>query len=214
MPPIESGPFAGLKNGDRKYMMDFSGGRNLGTYHLIDGAKVHISYPGQHRTCARCQRTPGTCPGAGIARNCEQNGGQIVKLGDHMKALWDEIGFKPAEFTLENQNEEEDDSVEIRENAGFTPPHKYRPKMSESCKKELSGVSIRNLPPEISPEQAQTFLETVGLPPGHTDISTNKLKYSTTVNVEGLEAEDCCSIIANIEGTTAFDRKVFCRGII
>ena len=86
--------------------------------------------------------------------------------------------------------------------------------MSESCKKELSGVSIRNLPPEISPEQAQTFLETVGLPPGHTDISTNKLKYSTTVNVEGLEAEECCSIIAKIEGTTAFDRKVFCRGII
>ena len=210
----KEGPFAGMKNGDRKYMMDFSGGRNLGTYHLIDGAKVHISYSGQRRTCARCQRTAGTCPGAGLARNCEQNGGQVVKLGDHMRALWEEIGFKPADFTLENQNDEEEGAVEIRENEGFTPAHKYRPKMTESSKKNLTGVSIRNLPPEISPEQIQTFLESQGLPAGHTDISANKMKYSTTVNVEGLKAETGCSIMANLEGTTVFDRKVYCKGII
>ena len=40
------GPIEGLKNGDRKYLMDFTGGRNLGTYHIVDGANVHISYSG------------------------------------------------------------------------------------------------------------------------------------------------------------------------
>ena len=40
----KDGPFRGLKNGDRKYIMDFSGGINLDSYHLIDGAKVNISF--------------------------------------------------------------------------------------------------------------------------------------------------------------------------
>ena len=111
----KEGPFAGLKNGDRKYMIDFSGGKNLRTYHLIDGTKVHISYPGQRRTCARCQRTAATCPGDGIARKCEDNGGLVVFLKDHMKTLWDEIGFKPADFTMEKENDEVNDKVEIRD---------------------------------------------------------------------------------------------------
>ena len=43
----KDGPLQGLKNGDRKYKMDFSGGRNMGTFHLIDGANVMVSYAGQ-----------------------------------------------------------------------------------------------------------------------------------------------------------------------
>ena len=33
----KEGPLKGLKNGDRKFKMDFSGGRNMGTFHLING---------------------------------------------------------------------------------------------------------------------------------------------------------------------------------
>ena len=210
----KEGPFAGLKNGDRKYMMDFTGGKNLGTYHLIDGANVHISYPGQRRTCARCQRTSNGCPGGGLAKRCEENGGGRITLRDHMQALWEEIGFKPAEFTLENEDNEVDDDVEIRDKEGFTPPHKTKPKMSESEKKNLSGVSVRNLPLDIAPDQAQTFLETVGLPEAHTDITITKMKYSTTLDVEGLTPEICSTILANIEGTVAFGKKIYCKGII
>ena len=50
----KSGPFQGLKNGDRKYFIDFTNGRNLDSYHLIDGAKVTVRYRGQRRTCGRC----------------------------------------------------------------------------------------------------------------------------------------------------------------
>ena len=57
-----SGPLEGLKNGDRKYKMDFSEGRNMGTFHLIDGANVMVSYPGQRKTCGRCHSDSRTCP--------------------------------------------------------------------------------------------------------------------------------------------------------
>ena len=36
----KDGPFSGLRNGDRKYLVDFTNGRNMGTFHLIDGANV------------------------------------------------------------------------------------------------------------------------------------------------------------------------------
>ena len=47
----KTGAFAGLKNGDRKYLLDFTGGRNVDSYHIIDGVRVTISFPGQKRTC-------------------------------------------------------------------------------------------------------------------------------------------------------------------
>ena len=208
----KDGPFEGLKNGDRKYKMDFTGGRNLGTYHLVDGANVNISYQGQKRTCARCHQTPSLCLGGGLAKNCDDKGGPKVKLIDFMKELWEEIGFKPAEFTKENENEENDEDIEIRETKGFTPPHKTRPQ-TEGFKERLSGVSVRNLPVDIETEQAQTFLESYGLPMGHTNLTVNRLKYSTTVDVEGLAAQVCSTIMSNTEGLVAFDRRIQCKGV-
>ena len=124
-----------------------------------------------------------------------------------MKALWEELGFKPADFTMENESDEVDDKVEIREKEGFTPAHKARPGLSEDNRKNLSGVSVRNLPADIALDQAQTFLETLGLPEAHTDITIAKMKYSTTFNVEGLSPEVCSTIMSNIVGTMAFDKK-------
>ena len=43
-------PFDGLKNGDRKYLMYFTGGQNLDSFHIINGVKVTVSYAGQKRT--------------------------------------------------------------------------------------------------------------------------------------------------------------------
>ena len=48
------GPFKGLKNGDRKYKMDFTTSRNMGTFYLIAGASAMLSYAGQRKTCGRC----------------------------------------------------------------------------------------------------------------------------------------------------------------
>ena len=64
----KEGPFAGFYNGNRRYLVDFSHGRNMGSFHLLDGAKIRVSYPGQKRTCGRCHKTSWDCPGKGIAR--------------------------------------------------------------------------------------------------------------------------------------------------
>ena len=78
-----------LKNGNRKYLVDFTGDRNMGTYHLLDGAKITDIYPGQRKTCGRCLKTAKDCFGKAIARNCESKNRQRVMLSDHMKAHWE-----------------------------------------------------------------------------------------------------------------------------
>ena len=88
----KDGLFAGLKNGDRKYLVDFSNGRNLDSFHLIDGVRVTVSYPGQRRTCGRCHLTGSNCPGSGLAKECEENGGRKIDLRHHMENLWRSIG--------------------------------------------------------------------------------------------------------------------------
>ena len=96
----KDGPFKGMKNGDRKYYMDFTNGINLGSYHIIDGAKAWISYSGTRKTCGRCQNTAGDCPGGAVAKHCESRNGQRVALRDHMKKHWASIGFDPSTFNL------------------------------------------------------------------------------------------------------------------
>ena len=91
----KDGPLKGLKNGDRRYKMDFSGGRDLGTFHLLDGTSVMASYSGQRRTCGRCHGDSRTCIGGGWAKSCELKGGTRVELCDHIRQLWSSIGFNP-----------------------------------------------------------------------------------------------------------------------
>ena len=114
------GPFKGLKNGNRKYKVDFRGGINMGTYHIIDGAKIEIRYPGQRRTCGRCHKISSDCLGGGIGKLCQEKGGEKVKLSDHMAEHWGKIGFKPNEFTLDEETEIDND-IELKEAGNFTP---------------------------------------------------------------------------------------------
>ena len=69
------GALKGFKNGDRSYKLEIKPSSNLGSYHVIDGQKVTIRYPGQQQTCGRCHRTSQDCRGKGVARRCEAEGG-------------------------------------------------------------------------------------------------------------------------------------------
>ena len=77
------GPLKGLRNGDRKYLVDFSNGLNMGSYHIIDGAYMTVFYSGQKKTCGRCHQTALACVGNGIARRCEEKLGPKVQLKDY-----------------------------------------------------------------------------------------------------------------------------------
>ena len=65
-----------------------------------------MSYHGQKRTCGRCHRYSPECPGRGIGRNCELNGGEKVDLRVHMENVWREIGFKPKPSDVEEEDDE------------------------------------------------------------------------------------------------------------
>ena len=82
------GLMKGKMNGIRKYLVDFTKGNrlNMGSFHIINGNRVTVRYPGQKKTCARCHKTASQCLGGGLASKCEEEGGVRVKLSEVMRA--------------------------------------------------------------------------------------------------------------------------------
>ena len=142
----------------------------MGSFHLLDGAKVRVTYQGQRRTCGRCHKTSFDCPGKGLARACEANNGNRVSLLDHMKSHWSEIGFSPETFLLENDdtldNEDGIYDVPLKENQQFTPTHKAD-NINVAPSSIYNGVVVRNLPPDISDEDTELFVISKGMPKDH-----------------------------------------------
>ena len=160
----EKGPFKGKYNGERKFQVDFSkSSRQMGTYHLIDGNKVRVLYRGNMKTCGRCHNSAKNCPGEAIAKNCAAGGGKQVFLSDHMKILWNEIGFVPTSFSLEEDEKTEDDIQQQSKDdqalskASFKPSMKTQDPTSRDI--ELSdGIVIRNFPKALEEKDIHTFL--------------------------------------------------------
>ena len=167
----KEGPFKGLFNVNRKYLVDFSKGTNAGSYHMLDGAKTLISYPGQQKTCGRCHQVSRKCPGGGFAQTCETKNGPRVSLIDHMKAHWNVIGFSPSQFQLNldeaDENISETNDAVIKTNNSFTPPPKQTTtptdEQTESQDTKITGVVIKNLPENIPEIDAVKFLKSQGL---------------------------------------------------
>ena len=99
----------------------------MGSFHIINGARVTVRYPGQKRTCARCHQTAESCVGGGLATKCEQEGGDRVKLSDVMRHHWNYIQFSPDNFELEFEEDEEVEKVQedvpirTNHNQAFSP---------------------------------------------------------------------------------------------
>ena len=156
------GPLKGLKNGDRSYKLEIKPNENIGTYHILDGQKVTMRYPGQQQTCARCFETSRMCKGGGIAKRCEEAGGVKVELGDYIIKLWGEIGYVPGkDAELADALEEhgdEGDTVSQKLGGTFTPA-KQNPLISS-----FGGVSIKHFPKDTDPGTIMEFLIISGLP--------------------------------------------------
>ena len=88
MDTFKEGPWRGQLNGERVYQAEVHSQKcPMGSYHLLDGARVKVIYPCNTRTFARCHSPPNQCPGNGIARQCETEGTERISFSLHLKQL-------------------------------------------------------------------------------------------------------------------------------
>ena len=222
------GPLKGVFNGERKYNVEFSEkARPMGTYHFLDGAKVRIFYRGNSKTCARCHQVAGNCLGGGFAKDCQLNGGHKVDLAEHMRFLWNDIGFSPTSFELPAQAENESDQNEVSNNrnegdsviseAATFQRHLSRPQMTGDDIKKVVGIQIRNLPAAMSIEEVVKFLnESVDQDITADRVSIMKTENSLNASVEnGLEGTKVMAAANELEFRQSkkkyFGKPLYCR---
>ena len=207
---FKEGPLRGFRNGDRSYKMEVKPNVNIGTYHVLDGQKVTVRYPGQLQTCARCHSTAKTCLGRGIARRCEELGGEKVDLSDHIAKLWMEIGYSPdkAEVSDDLNEIHEDEENLVQQDGGIFTPRKG----AESDTDKFTGVSIKTFPKDTEETQIVELLLSSGLPV--TDLNEINLKPSGAVTIMNIDNLVCKTLIQKLHMQTFFGRKVFCNGVV
>ena len=172
---IETGAWKGKYSGERKYQMDFSKSPlSMGTYHLIDGCKVRVYYRGNKKTCGRCHKTAPDCPGDAIARDCGNNGGARVMLSDHMKDLWNKVGFVPTAFELDNNDKDDMENDSVIRDTKFPPSYERPPPTSRDIE-QFKGILVKNIPNRVGEEEILDLLVNHGLPASH---SKNKMKIN------------------------------------
>ena len=199
------GPLKGIRNGDRMYKIEVKPNSYLGTYHVIDGQRVTARYLGQQQTCARCFGTPHNCPGKGMARRCEQEGGIKVEFNDYIHELWTKIGYVPSQVELSPETNSEHAS---QESDGFTPV-KAAPMQDPT---RYTGVRVSTLPKDMDQGKIIEFLINSGLSESHKESIT--IKQNGSVMIDNLPNKDCISLIEALHNKVNFGRKLFCNGVI
>ena len=201
------GPLRGMRNGDRNYKVEIKPGTLLGSYHVIDGHKVNMKYPGQQQTCARCLEPASKCKGKGLARKCELEGGLKADFTDYILDLWGKIGYSPSAQLVSDVNDEHEfDAVNQQDGGVFTPP-----KIS-SDSESFKGVSIKGIPKDTDQAQVIELLVESGL----ASTNTEKIKFSNngSVQIRDLENSESLKLIEALHGKRFFERKIFCNGLI
>ena len=199
------GPLAGFRNGDRSYKMEVKPGNNLGSYHVIDGKKVTLRYPGQYQTCARCHKTAQHCKGRGMAKRCEAEGGVKVEFTDYILELWKQIQYTPGSLDLSEV--ENESSHDIIRGETFTPA-----KPVSDVVNKFTGVSIKQFPKDCDNGEIMEFLIKSGLPENKKDnVTINK---NGTVLITDIGNIHCIALINAIHEKTNFGKKMFCNGYV
>ena len=209
---FSEGPLKGFRNGDRSYKMEIKPNMNIGTYHVLDGQKITVRYPGQLQTCARCHETARTCRGKGMARRCEAEGGQKVELSEYIMKLWKEIGYSPENVEMvadldEGHGHEIDSGLVQQEGGKFTPI-----KVPSSDHDKFTGISLKTFPKDTDQCQIVELLHASGLP--ITNMDEIVIKPNGVVSVRNLDNSVCLALINALHNQKHFGRKLFCNGII
>ena len=190
------GPFRGKFNGDRRYQVDFTQSEMaMGTYHIIDGAKVRVFYSGNRKTCGRCHSNADNCPGGGIAKDCESSDGPRVSIIDHMRKLWKTINFVPNSFEFNliedgNDTNERVNDKPIKDAIGFSPKLS-RPEPTPDDVARYGGLSVHNFPKKLVDDEIIKFIKEVGGDDldEKTVIKLNRTNKNTSAAVDPLKPQ-------------------------
>ena len=126
-----------------------------------------------------------------MAKDCEAAGGERIFLTDHMKSLWDKIGFKPSSFSLEVNDDENVDSLlqdaPIMDSGSF-PSNFTREEPSERDLQLSDGITIKNIPKAVEDKELYDLLFEIGVPDDHSMelIHVNKGGKKTFVVIDAL----------------------------
>lgn len=202
----KEGLLAGKYTGDRQYRVLFEeSSRKMGTFHFLDGAKLKFFYRGNTVTCGRCHKDRTGCKGEGFAKTCSEKGGERVSLFDHMKSLWDQIGFQPTSFKLPELDDEAADAEDVEKKGGDKglaeqPIPIMINQNVEQIGQNVSGLMVKNLPAEIEDNEILDFvraeikddLDTVNYnihrPDGNGQRSGTKIEIFSGLNSETIHA--------------------------
>ena len=196
------GPLKGMHNGDRSYKVEIKSSISLGSYHVLDGHKISIKYPGQLQTCARCLQSSQLCKGKGLARKCEIEGGLKADFLSYILELWTKIGYTP-----ESSTELEDaEDFDVQEGGHFTPVK------VPSCPEKFNGVCVRQFPKNADHGEIIEFLVRNGLPESKKENVS--ISGNGTALIKDIENSDCLLLIGAIHQKIHFTRQMYCNGII
>ena len=206
------GPLKGIKNGDRSFKVELKADNNIGSYHVIDGNKVTIRYPGQKQTCARCHEVSTYCPGGGIAKKCEAAGGTKVELADHIVALWKKIGYEPGELEFAAVYDDHGDDLDQVAVSSPKLVTEFTPNKVVSEPEKFAGVTVKQFPKSVDTGDIIEFLVRSGLP--ETSKESVSVKANGHVTISNIENEVCLTLIEKIHNKKYLERKLYCNGII
>ena len=191
---------AGKFNGNRSYVMEMK--EQMGSYHIIDGEKVSVRYPGQQWSCARCHQFKQACPGSAVARDCTSD---RVMLSDHMLGHWNKIGYKPEAAALDGVDDLPEPEIQV----GKTK--KDLTVISENkLASKYRSVIVKGFASEQSLETVTQELAKCGLP---TQI-IQKNEKSGSLTLSSLEPEQCLTIMDMMHGRKFLGRKIFVTFVV
>ena len=138
-----------------------------------------------------------------------------MNLVEHMRSLWQEIGYKPDSFSLDRDTEEDNlDDIPLKNSTNFTPEFKRRPPPSSAEKERYSGISIRNFPKNSTKEEVIDFLKSNTVDIEEESVFIHEAKNSVSVEVSNEDNIVIESIIEKLEGKQCKENKLFLRGIV
>ena len=206
---FNDGPLKGMQNGDRCYRMEIKPDTNIGSYHVFEGQKVTLKYPGQYQTCGRCLQSSIDCKGKGVARRCEAEGGLRADFNSYILNLWKKLDYYPGQHTSEDGQEGyESESDEICMQYGG----KFTPLKTTTAPETFAGVSVRRFPRDMDHGDIIEFLLEHGLP--ENEIDALQINEGGVVNIRNLDNSICQNMISLIHGKKYFSRKMFCNGLV